>query len=378
MTSVLIVAGESSGDRHAAGLVRAFRTLDPSVRFFGTGGPALGGEGVEILSPIQDLSLVGVAEILTSLPRVKRIFDRVVAECEARRPAAAVLVDSPDFNLRLAKALRKRGVPVLYYISPTVWAWRRGRLKTIKANVDKMLLIFPFEREIFRKAGIPAVYVGHPLVERLEAGFDRGAFARRHGLDPSRRIVALLPGSRRSEIRYHMPVLAEAAARIRGAYGAQLVLVRADGLGEDELRVALPAGLAGGLTVVGGSAFDAMAASDLVLSACGTATLEAALAGTPLIAFYRISGLTYALGRPFVRAKHYCIVNILAGERVVPELIQRGFTADRLEAEARRLLDSDESRARMKKAFAEVRARLGDDKASPRAARELAALLGSG
>jgi lipid-A-disaccharide synthase len=375
MASILIVAGESSGDRHAAGLVRAYRSLDPSARFFGTGGTALADEGVEILYPVRDLSLVGVTEILTALPRVKRIFRRIVAECEARRPAAAVLVDSPDFNLRLAKALKKRGVPVLYYISPTVWAWRRGRLKTIRACVDKMLLIFPFEREIYREAGVPAVYVGHPLVERLRVGLDRGAFARAHGLDAARPIITLLPGSRRSELRYHMPVVAEAAARLREGYGAQPVLVLADSLGEDDLTAALPAGGFDGLTVLRGSVHDALAASDLVLSACGTATLEAGLVGTPLIAFYRISRLTYALGRPFVRAKHYCIVNILAGEPVVPELIQNGFTAARLEAEARRLLDSDEERARMKRAFVEVRTLLGDESASPRAARELADLL---
>lgn len=376
MTSILIVAAESSGDRHAAGLVRAYKELDPAARFFGTGGSALAGQGVEILHSVRELSLVGVAEILTALPRVKRIFNRIVAECEARRPAAAVLVDSPDLNLRLAKALRRRGIPVLYYISPTVWAWRRGRLKTIKANVDKMLLIFPFERDIYREAGIPAVYVGHPLVERLKVDLDRAAFLRRQGLDPARRIVTLLPGSRRSELRYHTPVLAEAAARLRERFAVDLVLVLAEELSEADLEDALPPGGRAGLTVVRGGALEAMAASELVLSSCGTATLEAALLGIPLVAFYKISGLTYTFGRPFVRSGPYCIVNILAGETVVPELIQRGFTAGRLETEARRLLESDEARASMRVAFAAVRAGLGDDAASPGAARELAALIG--
>lgn len=375
MTSVLIVAGESSGDRHAAGLVRAFKGLDPSVRFFGTGGPALEGEGVELLASIKDLALVGVFEILSSLPRVKRIFNHIVEECEARRPAAAVLVDSPDFNLRLAKALKKRGIPILYYISPTVWAWRRGRLKTIKANVDKMLLIFPFETEIYREAGIPAAFVGHPLIEKIKVELGREAFARKFGLDPARRIITLLPGSRRSELSFHMPVLAEAAARIRDIFDAQLVLVLAESLEEDFLRSLLPAGGLAGLTVIRTRGYEAMAASDLVLSSCGTATLEAALLGTPLVSFYRISPLTYFFGRPFVRAQHYCIVNILAGEAVVSELIQGRFTADNLIAETRRLLDSEDERARMKTALAQIRSKLGEEKASTNAARELAALL---
>ena len=375
MTSILIIAGESSGDRHAAGLVRAFKGLDPSVRFFGTGGPALEGEGVELLASIKDLALVGVFEVLSSLPRVKRIFNHIVEECEARRPAAAVLVDSPDFNLRLAKALKKRGIPILYYISPTVWAWRRGRLKTIKANVDKMLLIFPFETEIYRKAGIPAAFVGHPLIEKIKIELGREAFARKFGLDPARRIITLLPGSRRSELSFHMPVLAEAAARIRNIFDAQLVLVLAESLEEDFLRSLLPASGLDGLTVIRTRGYEAMAASDLVLSSCGTATLETALLGTPLVSFYRISPLTYFLGRPFVRAQHYCIVNILAGEAVVSELIQGRFTADNLIAETRRLLDSEDERARMKASLAQIRSKLGEEKASTNAARELAALL---
>lgn len=375
MTSILIVAGESSGDRHAAGLVRAFKGLDPSVRFFGTGGPALEGEGVELLASIKDLALVGVFEVLSSLPRVKRIFNHIVEECEARRPAAAVLVDSPDFNLRLAKALKKRGIPILYYISPTVWAWRRGRLKTIKANVDKMLLIFPFETEIYQEAGIPAAFVGHPLIEKIKIELGREAFARKFGLDPARRIITLLPGSRGSELSFHMPVLAEAAARIRDIFDAQLVLVLAESLEEDFLRSLLPAGGLDGLTVIRTRGYEAMAASDLVLSSCGTATLEAALLGTPLVSFYRISPLTYFFGRPFVRAQHYCIVNILAGEAVVSELIQGRFTADNLIAETRRLLDSEDERARMKTSLAQIRSKLGEEKASTNAARELAALL---
>jgi lipid-A-disaccharide synthase len=375
MTSVLIVAGETSGDRHAAGLVRAYKRLDPSVRFFGTGGPALEGEGVKLLYSVKELALVGVFEILTALPRVKRIFNHIVRECEARRPAAAVLVDSPDFNLRLAKALKKRGVPVLYYISPTVWAWRRSRLRTVKANVAKMLLIFPFETEIYREAGIPASYIGHPLIERIKVELGREAFARKFGLDPKKRILTLLPGSRRSELSFHIPVLAEAAARLRDALGAQLVLVLAENLEEEFLRSLLPPGGVDGLTVIRTRAYEAMAASDLVLSSCGTATLEAALVGTPLVAFYRISPLSYFFGRPFVRAKQYCIVNILAGKTVVPELIQKKFTADNLVAETRRLLDSEEERARMKTAFAEIRSLLGTEKASTNAARELAALL---
>jgi lipid-A-disaccharide synthase len=375
--SVLIVAGEKSGEAYGAGLVREFKTIEPSARFFGIGGKRMESEGVDILFPMDDLAVVGIVEILSQIPRIRKIFRRIQEEVKARAPQAAVLIDSPDFNLRLAKRLKKLGVPVLYYISPTVWAWRRGRLRTIKKNVTEMLLIFPFEEAIYKNGGIPARFVGHPLLERIRIAFGREEFCRKYGLDPKRKLITLLPGSRATEIRFHLPVLVRAMEKMRREWAAQFVLVQADHLDEDFYRRFLPQGLPG-LTTVRRDAYEAMAAGDLVLSACGTANLEAALVGTPLIAFYRLSPLTYIFGVKFVRIKNYSIVNILAGDRIIPELIQRRFTPENLFQEAKRILASPDIQTAMKERFQQIRSSLGEAPASKNAAFELDKLLGKG
>lgn len=374
MKPILIVAGESSGERYGAGLVREFHKLRPEAAFFGIGGRLMAEEGVEILFSVNELSLMGVFEVLSHIPRVRGILRRLGREAAERDIAAAVLIDSPDFNLRLAAKLRKAGVPVLYYISPTVWAWRAGRLKSIRKAVSKMMLIFPFEEKIYETAGIPATFVGHPLLERIGTKADRNEFISHYKLDPGRKLIAILPGSRRSELRFHGPVLAEAMDRIRRLIPVQFILLQAENLGRDELEKAFPGGL-GGMTVIEQDAYDAMAAADLAMAACGTATLEAALLGTPVLSFYRISPLTYFAGRPLVRIGHYCIVNILAGKTVIPELIQRDFTSENLTREAIKILSSEEVRAGMKADFRRIRHDLGVRRASENAAHELDRLI---
>ncbi len=371
---ILIVAGENSGDKYGAALVRAYRKLEPGARFFGVGGPALEAEGLEVLHPLRELAIMGLVEVVSSIPRLRRILADVAEAARQRRPAAAVLIDSPDFNLRLAKKLRAAGIPVLYYVSPTVWAWRRGRLRTIAATVRKMLLIFPFEAELYAARGIPHAYVGHPLEDKAKSSRGRAEFLADLGLDPARPLVAVLPGSREGELARHLPVVVPAVLRLMSEAGVQAAIIKAESVSDETLARLMPeAGR--GLPIVRDGAYDAMAAADLVLAACGTANLEAAFVGTPLIAFYRISPLTYAVGKPFVRVKRYSIVNILAGRDVVPELIQGRLTADRLFAEAKRLLDSGSERDRMRKDMAEVRALMEVRDPSGNAARELAALV---
>jgi len=372
--SILIVAGEKSGENYGAAVVRAFRAANPGAKFFGVGGSNMNAAGVEILVPMEDLAVMGLAEVLGDIPRIKGILRRLAAEARSRRPAAAILIDSPDFNLRLAKRLKKIGIPVLYYISPTVWAWRKRRLKTIRVVVEKMLLIFPFERDIYSRAAIPHRYVGHPLLERLSVRFSRDEFFRKHGLDPSRPLVTLMPGSRKSEIHRHIGILRDAAARLQSERGAQFVLLQAGDLDPDFLPRLL-AGTEADIRLLAEDAYEAVAASDIVLSACGTANLESALLGTPLVAFYRISPLTYLIGRPFVKIRDYSIVNILAGRRIVPELIQGKMTSDALVRETNRLLDDGDARREMTAVFAGIRTDLGTERASENAARELAALL---
>ncbi|MCX6562748.1 MAG: lipid-A-disaccharide synthase [Candidatus Aminicenantes bacterium] len=372
--SLLIIAGEKSGENYGADVVRRFRALRPEIRFFGIGGTKMAAEGVDILVSMDALAVVGLFEVVSHLPRIRRIFNRIRSEVEIRRPAAAILIDSPDFNLRLAKKLHRLGVPVLYYIGPTVWAWRKGRLKTVKKYVRKMCLIFPFEEDIYRTAGVPARFVGHPLLERVRVAFGRDEFLSKYGLDPDKKLIVILPGSRRSEIRFHMPVLAEALERIRREVPSQFVFILAEDLDPGILEPLLPPG-APDIKILGENAYEAMAAADLVLSACGTANLETALLETPLVAFYRLSTLTYRAGVKLVKVKDYSIVNILAGERIVPELIQRDFTADNLVREAKTILGSADLRSAMKARFRRIKSLLGRDSASANVALELNALI---
>jgi lipid-A-disaccharide synthase len=374
MKSILIVAGENSGDKYGAGLVREFRKLHPRYRFFGIGGREMEQAGVERLFSVEDLAVVGLFEVISHLPGLRRIFRRLVTEAQARRPLAAVLIDSPDFNLRLAKRLKSAGIPILYFVSPTVWAWRPSRLKKIKETVSKMLLIFPFEKPLYDRAGIPAVYIGHPLQEYMKVRFGRPAFLRKHGFDPRKKLVTVLPGSRRSEVLRHMPVLVQAVRHLQESLPANIAFVLAENLDRDILTSLIPPGLKG-IKVLDRDRHEAVAAGSLVLSACGTANLEVAMLGRPLIAFYKVSPLTYWAGRRLVRIHRYSIVNILAGKDVVPELIQHRFSAGNVLQEARRLLGDRQAIRTMEADFKRIRTMMGRKKPFSCAARELDRLI---
>ena len=376
MSSILIVAGESSGEKHGASLVHELKKIQPSWEFFGIGGKWMKKEGVEVLFAVEELAVVGAVEIISQVPRIRKIFNQILKQCRSRSPAAAVLVDSPDFNLRLAKKLKKLSIPVLYFISPTVWAWRKARLKTIKKTVEKMLLIFPFEESIYKENGIPAAYVGHPLLERVSVTLNKKEFFRKYGLHPKKRLIAILPGSRKSEIKYHLPILMEAIPKIRDEFSAQFVLIQAETLEKDFLLSSIISGVED-LKILTEDSYNAMAASDLVLSACGTANLEAALVETPLIAFYRISYLSYCVGLKLMKIKNFSIVNILAEKKIIPELIQSHFTAQTIFDEAKKILDSEKVRAEMIREFRRIKALLGEKKASQNAALELERMIHS-
>jgi lipid-A-disaccharide synthase len=374
MDSIFIAAGENSGDKYGASLVGQFKKLHPSYSFFGIGGKNMAAEGVELLYSVEDLGVVGGFEVISHLPRLKKIFDHVRGEVRRRKPVASVLIDSPDFNLRLAKKMKKMSIPVLYYVSPTVWAWRKKRLKTIKKTVKKMMLIFPFEEKIYEQAGIPAVYVGHPLLEKIRALLSRQEFLEKYSLNPDKKLIAVLPGSRKSELNYHMEVLPDALNRLQKEHDAQFVLLFAENLDRDLLSAYLPL-LPQELKVLVADHYEAISASDLVLSSCGTANLETALLETPLIVFYRISPLSYSLGRWLVKIDDFSIVNILAGERIIPELIQKDFTAENILKEANGIFDSDKARAKMIGHFKRIKKILGKKVASQNAALELQKLI---
>ena len=372
MPRLLISCGEPSGEFYAAELIRELRREHEDLEVMGLGGDRLQSENVRLLAHLRDLAVVGLFEVLSHLRRIKRLFDSVVEEAARVRPDVAVLIDYPDFNLRLAQKLRKLGIPVVYYVSPQLWAWRRGRIKDVKRDVAKMLVIFPFEEAIYREASVPVTFVGHPLVDHVKPPEDRSAFVRKLGLDPARPVVALLPGSRNKEVGFNLPPMVGAVRLLRERRPElQFVLAAAPHLRASALQEATDAGIA----IQEGVTRDILAAARVGIVASGTATVETALTLTPMVVVYRLSALTYTLGKPLVSVSNYAMVNLIAGRMVVPELIQGDFTPMRVCEETLRILDDGVPRAAMLDALREVRTKLGSGGATRKAAAEVGAFL---
>ena len=377
MEEVLIVATEASADLHAARVLEELRVLRPTVTAFGMGGAHLRAAGLTALRQAEEMSVMGVAEVLPKLRLILRILRELAAAAAARRPAVALLVDSPDFNLPLAKRLRALGVKVVYYVSPSVWAWRRRRVKTIARFVDRMLCILPFEESFYRGTGVSARFVGHPLAERPPPGPPAG-YRAALGLGAARTTIALLPGSRRSEVKRIFPPMLEAAERIRARHpDVQFVVPVASTLTPELLAPYLARHRGLEVMLVRGQTEAAVGASDAALVKSGTSVLEAALMLRPMVAVYRLSWITYLVGRLFVRLAHFTLVNILAGRALIPELLQRQATPVRMAAEIERLLEDGAARAEQVRGLGEVRAALGSPGAPLRVAEELAAYLGA-
>lgn len=344
---ILVSAGEASGDLYAAGLVGRLRERFPEAEFFGCAGPRMRQEGVRAVMDAAELAVVGIVEVIAHIPRIYGLYRRLWRAAQRERPDLAILTDSPDFHLRLARRLKRLGIPVIYLVAPQVWAWRQGRLPLLRRAVDRLLCIFPFEEAFFRGHGIDAHYIGHPLARLVRPSLSREEFFARYGLDPSKPLVALLPGSRRGEALRHLPELLDAAGRIRQRLPAQFVLALPGsgfaGRKDFRERIARPA-----IQLVEGATWDVLAHSSVALAASGTVTVEAALLGTPMVTFYRVTSLTWWLGRPLVRVPYYSMVNLVAGRAVVPELIQNEMYGERLAAEALRLLEDGTARERMR------------------------------
>ncbi len=370
----MISCGEPSGDLYAGALAAEILRADPSATITGFGGARLEAAGATLIDHFRGLSVTGLLEVARLLPRTYATYRRIVRAAETTRPDVFVAVDFPDFNFTLARALKKRGVPVVYYISPQLWAWRRGRMRTMQRIADRVLVIFPFEEAIYREAGIPVQWVGHPLLDLAERPQPRGAFLTRAGLDPNRPVIALLPGSRRNEVRAILPDLARAAALVRGRLpDAQFLVARAphlaDELFEPLSRVAGPQANATDVAVVHGEADNVLASADVALLASGTVTVQAALHECPMVVVYRLSPLTYRLGKPFVHVDTYAMANLVAGGRIVPELIQDNFTPEAVAAEALKVLTDPAHAMRVREDLRRVRGKLGTPGASRRAAQ---------
>jgi lipid-A-disaccharide synthase len=386
---ILIVAGEASGDDHAARLVAAIREVAPQAKFFGVGGGALEGQGVRLLCHASELAVVGLLEVVKHLPSIWRGLAAIGRSLKSERPDLAILVDFPDFNFWVARLAKYWQVPVLYYISPQVWAWRTYRVRTIARLTDRMVVIFPFEADFYKERGVAVEYVGHPFRETLPPLPDRKTFLAAYNLDPERLTIALLPGSRAGEIERHLPIILKAAHLIHQAIPeTQFILPLAStapaGLVEgmvrefwDNLIVGADPRVRPGRThrcaptikIIAGQSYQAMGAAQVAVVASGTATVEAALAAVPTVIVYRVSPLTFAVARRLIRVEHVGMANLLAGERVFPELIQDDFTPEHLAREVLNLIKDPERMIAVRRGLARVIRRLGGPGASARAAK---------
>jgi lipid-A-disaccharide synthase len=372
---IFIAAGEVSGDLHGAALLEQLARLRPDLSAWGVGGPRLAAAGQEQAAGIEQLSLVGITEVLPRLLSIAALLRRLRGELARRRPAAVVLIDAPDFNFRLAAAARALGLRVIYFISPQVWAWRGGRIATLRRTVDLMLCILPFEERLYREAGVRAEYVGHPLVDLVRPSASPGELRATLALEPGRPVVALLPGSRRTEVRALLPALRGAAGILARRTPRPQFLVPCAAPHLRPLLAPLAAAPVGA-RLLEGRAWDALALADAAVVASGTATLEAALLGTPFVTVYRVSALSYRIARRLVRVRWISLPNLLLDQPAVPELIQDGCSPEAVAGEVTRLLDDPAAAFRLREQCARVRALLGPGGAAGRAAAAIARDVG--
>nr|WP_320115671.1 lipid-A-disaccharide synthase [uncultured Desulfuromonas sp.] len=366
----LIVTGEASGDLHGANLIKAAQQLDPELTFCGVGGEKMAAAGCDILIPSSELSVMGLVEVVRHLPRIWRVFQQLKQLLfSAQPPDVVILIDSPDFNLRLARQAKKAGIPVLYYVSPQVWAWRKGRVKGISAVVDRLAAIFPFEPDCYRGYPIDVRYVGHPLLDEAGVSDDVEAIRQRYQLSGQGPTIGLFPGSRQNELTYSFPTIVETAAQLALAYPeADFVVPLAPGVAEEQLRPQLEA--AGvNATFVRDSIYDTAAVCDVVLCVSGTVTLQVALVETPMAILYKAAPLTYTIGKHLVSVEFIGLPNIVAGKSIIREFIQDDANPQALTEEIQRILNDETYHKTMKQHLADVRHRMGEPGCSGRVAQ---------
>ena len=349
--NILVSAGEASGDLYASLVVEEIRRSSPDTRFFGCTGPRLRAAGVETVVDSASLAVVGLLEVVTHIPRIYREYRKLLRAARERRPGLAILTDSPDFHLRTARRLRRQGVPVVYLVAPQAWAWRKGRVRQMRRNLSRLLCIFPFEEQFFLNEGVAAEYIGHPLAGLVRPSLSRDEFFRKHRLPASRPLVSVLPGSRRGEAARHLPALLDAAERLYREHAVSFILPASANTGAAFFRERLGRSP---IRVIEGESWDALAHADLALAASGTVTVEAALLGTPMVTFYKVTMPSWIAGRLLVRVPFYSMVNLIAGRAVVPELMQSAMTGEAIAHEASRLLKDESARAEMKSGLAGV------------------------
>jgi lipid-A-disaccharide synthase len=386
---ILISAGEASGDMYGAQLIDALREHDllragranasAATQFFGAGGERMRAAGCDIMADAKDLAVVGITEIVSRLPTILGLYRKLISAADEKRPALAVVIDSPAFNWRVARQMHKRGIPVVYYVCPQFWAWRQGRVKLLRKYVDKALVIFPFEEKFYRDRGVDATFVGHPLADLAAPAVSREALAAEYKLDPAKQWIALLPGSRRKEIRMNLPTILEAANRLGGSYEYLLPVARtvdASFLRQVMAPTERPKDQSAAKNIhLLPEALPALHHSRAAIVASGTATVEAAIMGTPFVMVYRVTPLTYALGKPRVKVPYFAMVNLIAEKKVVPELVQHKFTAENIIAELGKIIPDGGERSRMLEGLAEVKRRLKEGGGGTPPAQKAAAIM---
>ena len=367
--TIMIIAGEASGDMHGAHLVREMLRINPALNFYGIGGNKLKQEGVHLLASASDMAVVGLTEVVSRLGSILKIMRMMKRSLDERRPDLVILIDYPDFNLPLAKAAQKKGIKVFYYISPQVWAWRKSRIVQIKKTVNKMAVILPFEVDTYAEQGFDVNYVGHPLLDRVTTNYSKQESRKKFNLDEDKITVAILPGSRLSEVRKLMPELLQAAEILtQQIKDIRFVLPLADTL-EQAVITEMTSLFKVKVHIIAGHTYDVISCADLALVASGTATLETGLLGVPMVIIYKVSFLSYMLGKLFVHVKNIGLVNIVAGKTVVPELIQGDASGKRIAEEALAILNSKEKKQKIIKELEALRDNLGEPGAAGRAAQ---------
>lgn len=367
---ILVSAGEPSGDLYASLVVEELRRTLPEADFYGCAGPRMRAAGVRPVVDMASLAVVGLLEVVSHIPRIHAEYRKLLAAARAQRPDVAILTDSPDFHLRVAVRLASMGVPVVYLVAPQAWAWRKGRVKVLRRTVRRLLCIFPFEEQFFQNAGVNAAYIGHFLAGLVRPALSREEFFRKHGLAADRPLITVLPGSRRGEAARHLPALLDAVERLGRERPLNFILPASAAAGADFFQERTGRSP---VRVTEGESWDAMGHAELVLAASGTVTIEAALLGTPMVTFYRVSAPSWLAGKFLVDVPFYSMVNLIAGRAVVPELMQGRMNGEAIAAEARRLLDDPAAREQMRLGLAEVREKLAP--AGMPAARRAAAII---
>ncbi len=372
---ILIIAGEASGDLHGSHLVKELLSLDPSLQFYGVGGEKMKNEGVELIADSKEMAVVGITEVLLKLKRIYRIYRKLKNSLAANSPSLVILIDYPDFNLRFAREAKKKNIPIVYYISPQVWAWRKGRIKKIGQLIKKMIVIFPFEKKFYEEAKIDVEFVGHPLLDSIRSQFSREEAFQKFSLTFGVTTIGLLPGSRMNEIKRHLPPMIKAISLISKQINpVQFIIPVAPGLDWEEVQN-LVGSKRENIRVVENNIYDVMRISDVVIVASGTATIEAAIMGAPMIVVYRVSPLTYLLGKMLIKVKNIGMVNIIAGKTVVPELIQKDVTPEKITSAVVQILENPSKQEEIKKELNSLKEKIGNPGASFRAAQIIISLL---